>query len=260
MKLTSLKFSWPKIRRDPSVRTRHLVILVVLTTLVAFVLLAFSTARYLNREISGRGETVENLLLDQLYWFSQEAINVRPLEDPGISISLDESVRSLIKASTNQKSDLAYCAIIAPDGQVLVISDERNLLQDRTRIRPFSDLLGARWFVQLRQLYLGDSIYEIAIPMRLSGKPFATLVAGIPGERFRNRISPTLKLSLIFTLIVIVIAVLTALTTSNAVLTPLREVMESIEHLESEIALNSDTRNDSSDLPSVTQRLRELGR
>ena len=260
MKLTSLKFSWPKIRRDPSVRTRHLVILAALTTLVAFVLLAFSTARYLNREISGRGETVENLLLDQLYWFSQEAINVRPLEDPGISISLDESVRSLIKASTNQKSDLAYCAIIAPDGQVLVISDERNLLQDRTRIRPYSDLLGARWFVQLRQLYLGDSIYEIAIPMRLSGKPFATLVAGIPGERFRNRISPTLKLSLIFTLIVIVIAVLTALTTSNAVLTPLREVMESIEHLESEIALNSDTRNDSSDLPSVTQRLRELGR
>ncbi|MEY4167535.1 MAG: hypothetical protein RIR52_1359 [Acidobacteriota bacterium] len=260
MKLTNLKISWPSIRRDPSVRTRHLAVLIVLTILVSGVLLSFSTARYLNGEIGTRGETVENLLLDQIYWFSQEAINVRPLENPGVSISLDESVRSLVKASTNQKSDLAYCAIIAPDGQVLVISDERNLLQDRSRIKPFNELLRARWFVQLRQLYFSDSIYEITIPMRLSGKPFATLVAGIPGERFRSHISPTLKLSVIFTLIVLVIVILIALTTSNVVLSPLREVMESIEHLESEIALNPDTRNDSPDLPSVTQRLRELGR
>ena len=234
--------------------------MVVLTTLVSAALLSFGTARYLNGAISARGETVENLLLDQIYWFSQEAINGRPLEAPGTSISLDESVRSLVKASTNQKSDLAYCAIIALDGQVLVTSDERNLLQDRSRIRPFNDLLLARWFEQLQQIYFGNSIYEITIPMRLSGKPFATLVAGIPGERFRTHISPTLKLSLIFTLIVLVIGILIALTTSNAVLSPLREVMDSIEDLESEIKLNSDTQNESPDLPSVTQRLRELGR
>lgn len=234
--------------------------MVVLTTLVSAALLSFGTARYLNGAISARGETVENLLLDQIYWFSQEAINGRPLEAPGTSISLDETVRSLVKASTNQKSDLAYCAIIALDGQVLVTSDERNLLQDRSRIRPFNDLHRARWFEQLRQIYFGNSIYEITIPMRLSGKPFATLVAGIPGERFRTHISPTLKLSLIFTLIVLVIGILIALTTSNAVLSPLREVMDSIEDLESEIKLNSDTQNESPDLPSVTQRLRELGR
>lgn len=260
MKLTDLKIGWPPIRRDPSVRTRHLVVIVALTALIAVTLMSFSTSRYLNSEITARGETVENLLLDQIYWFSQEAINLRPLEDPGMAIGLDESVRSLVKASTNQKSDLAYCAIIAPDGRVLALSDERNLLQDRTRIRPFNDLLTSRWTAQLKLLYFTDSIYEITIPMRLSGKPFATLVAGIPGERFRKDISPTLKLGLIFTLIVLLVGALIALTTSNTVLSPLREVMDSIKQLESDIALNPDTRSDSPDLPSVTQRLRELGK
>jgi signal transduction histidine kinase len=252
---------WRPIKWDPSVRTRHLAVTIFLITLVALVLLSFNTARYLNGEIRARGEDVEKLFLDPLSGFIQEAIYTRPLEPPKVSISLDESVRSLIKASTIERSDLAYCAIIALDGQVLSISDPKEQLQDRTRIKQFNDLLQGRWYSQLWQLYRQDYVYEITIIFRLSGDPFARLVVGIPAERFRSRLTPTLKLSLIFSMIVITLAILTALTSSNMVLWPLREVMESIEQLEAESALNSDTRYpETLDMQSMTQRLRELGR
>lgn len=255
------RIGWPVVKWEPSVRTRHLTVTIFLITLVALVLLSFNTARYLNGEIRARGEAVEDLFLDQLNGFTQEAIFTRPLEDPKVSISVDESVRSLIKASTNERSDLAYCAIIALDGQVLAISDQKSLLQDRSRIKPFNDLLQARWYSQLWQLYREDLVYEITIIFRLSRDPFARLVVGIPAERFRTRLTPTLKLSLTFSLIVITLAILTTLTSSNMVLWPLREVMESIEQLEAEIALNSDTRHpETLDMQSMTQRLRELGR
>lgn len=255
MKLLKKKTKW-----DPSVRTRHLTVSIFLLTLITGVLLSFNTARYLSAEIRARGETVENLLLDQLYWFSQQAINTRPLEEPQIAIGLDESVRSLIRASTNDKAGLAYCAIIALDGRIVAISDPELLLNRPEKTVPYDSLLNARWFSQLWQLYRHDSIYEIALPIRLSGQPFARLVAGIPGERIRRHLSPTLKLSLIFSLIVVMLGVLIALTSSNLVLWPLREVMESIEQLEAESALNSESRPVNLELHSMTERLRELGR
>ena len=256
MNLINKKYKW-----DPSVRTRHLAVVIFLITLITGVLLSFNTARYLSGEIRARGELVETLLLDQLYWFSQQAINTRPIEVPEVAIGLDESVRSLIRASTNDKSDLAYCAIISLNGQVIAQSDPRRLLTESGKVRPYDDLLRARWFRQLWQLYHDDLIFEISIPIRLSGHPFARVVAGIPGERIRSHLSPTLKLSLIFSLIVILLGVLTALTSSNLVLWPLREVMESIEQLEAESAVNqAESRPENLDLQSMTQRLRELGR
>jgi signal transduction histidine kinase len=258
-----LKLLKQKTKWDPSVRTRHLTVSIFLIILITGVLLSFNTSRYLSGEIQARGETVESLLLDQLYWFSQQAINTRPLEDPKVAIGLDESVRSLIRASTNDKAGLAYCAIVAMDGQIIAISDPKRRLNRPDlpdQIVPYDKLLRARWFSQLWQLYRHDSIYEITLPIRLSGQPFARLVAGIPGERIRSHLSPTLKLSLIFSLIVLMLGVLTALTSSNFVLWPLREVMESIEQLEAESALNSETRPGNFELQSMTERLRELGR
>jgi len=256
-----LKAGWPRIKRDPSVRTRHLAVTIFLISLVALALTSFNTARYLNGEIRSRGEAVETLFLDQLSGITQEAIFAKPVTDPKISIAVDESVRALIKASTTEGSDLAYCAIIALDGQVLAISDEKNTLQDRSNIKPFNELLHSRWYSQLWELYRENSVYEITILFRMGKDPFARLVVGIPAERFRSRLTPTLKLSLIFSLIVITFAILMALTSSTLVLWPLREVMESIEQLEAEIALNSDTRHpETLDMQSMTQRLRELGR
>ncbi len=268
MKLDTQKFfkngsrgAWPLVKWDPSVRTRHLTVTIFLITIVALALLSFYTARYLNGEIRARGESVENLFLDQFNGFAQEAIFTRPLDPPNVSIAIDESVRSLIKASTNERSDLAYCAIIALDGQVLAISDPKKLLEDRNRIKPFNELLESRWYSQFWELYRNDYLYEITITFRYGRDPFAKLTVGIPAERIRTRLTPTLKLSLTFSLIVITLAILMALTSSSLVLWPLREVMESIEQLEAESALNSDTRRpETLDMHSMTQRLRELGR
>lgn len=245
---------------EPSVRTRHLTVIIFLISLITGVLLCFNTARLLSAEVRARMGVVENLLLDQLYLFSQQAINTRPLEEPQVAIGLDESVRSLIKASTNEKPDLIYCAIIGLDGQIIAQSDPRNILYGTDQVHPYDELLKGRWYQQVWQLYRYGHVYEMRIPIRLSGQPFAHVVAGIPTEKIRSHLSPMIKLSMIFSLIMVVLGILTAVLSSNLVLWPLREVMESIEHLEAESAMHTETRPVNIEMQSIAQRLRELGR
>ncbi len=249
-----------KIKWEPSVRTRHIAVIFCLVTIVTFTLLGFTAARLLSTEVRARMGSVENLLLDQVYIFSQNAINTRPFEEPLVAIGLDESVRSLILASTNEKSDLVYCAIVGLDGRIVVQSGPGGLLGDTERTRPYDGLLRGRWDRQLWELFRHDFFYEIRVPIRLGGSPFAEVVAGIPAERIRGQLAPVIKLSLLFSLLLISVGVITAALFSNVVLWPLREVMESIEHLESESAMHSEVQPDNLEMQSISQRLRELGR
>ncbi|MGA1367766.1 MAG: sensor histidine kinase [Blastocatellia bacterium] len=265
------------MRWEPSVRTRHLAVLLCLIILVTGVLLLFNTTRSLQTELRSRGSLIESLLLEQLFQLSQRAIFNRPLEDPKAAIGLDETVRSLIQSSTDGKSEVVYSAIVLLDGEVIVQSDPRGVFpagpRDESRlplfkspgaspprIRSYSRLVGASWTTQLWQIFQSDAVYEIGIPLSLGGSPYAQVVAGVSTESIRQQLSPTLQLSLLFSLIMILLALLVAMLSSNLVLWPLREVMQSIEQLEVASAMHGGSKGEAGDMQSLTQRLQELGR
>lgn len=265
------------MRWEPSVRTRHLAVLLCLIILVTSVLLLFNTARSLQTELRSRGSLIESLLLDQLFQLSQQAIFNRPLEDPKVAIGLDETVRSLIQSSTNGKSEVVYCAIVLLDGEVIAQSNPRGVFPagprdesslrastaegaSRPRVRRYASLVEASWTTQLWQIFREDAIYEIGIPLRMGEKPFAEVVAGLSTASIRQQLSPTIQLSLLFSLIMIMLALLVAMLSSNLVLWPLREVMQSIEQLEAASATQGGGYTGTGDMQSLTQRLQELGR
>ncbi|MBK9313179.1 MAG: hypothetical protein IPM55_02855 [Acidobacteria bacterium] len=244
---------------EPSVRTRHLTVIIFLIIVVTGALVCFNIARLLNAQTSSRKDAVERLT-DQMYTFAQQAINNRPLEEPKIAIALDDTVRSLIKASTGETKDFIYCALISTDGAIIAQSDPLNLLHSVSRVRPVDQLQTGRWYRQLFQLWRYDHVYEMSTTISLSKKPFARLVAGVESSTIRQKLSPSIKLSLIFGLIIASLCTLTAVLSSSLVLWPLREVMDSVEQLEAESAMLAEPRPVNAEMQSIAQRLRELGR
>ncbi|HKX30207.1 MAG TPA: ATP-binding protein [Blastocatellia bacterium] len=244
---------------EPSVRTRHLTVIIFLVTLVTGAILCFSIARLLNTQTTAKIEGFEPIA-NQLFTFAQRAINNRPLEEPQVSIGIDESVRSLIKANTGENREFVYCALIASDDAIIAQSDPQNILHSVGKIRPIKQLQEARWYRQLWLLYAQDNVWELSSTLSLSQKPFARIVAGIETSSLRAKLSPAIKLSVFFGAVMIGLCVLTALLSSNLVLWPLREVMESIEQLEAESTLQTEPRPMNVEMQSIAARLRELGR
>ncbi len=247
---------------EPSVRTRHLTVIISLVLIATATLLCFNVARLLNAHTTAKREAFEKIA-DPLSTFAQKAILNRPLEDPQMAISLDETVRSLVKAqTTGENKDFAYCGIVSPEATVIAQSDPQNLLAARAGVHTLDELEKARWYKQLWNLWRHDYLYELTWALDLNNKPFAKIVAGVPSTALRNELWPTVKLSLIFAAIIVLLCLLTAMMSSNLVLWPLRQVVNEIEQLEAESAMltSAETRPVNVEMQSIAQRLRELGR
>lgn len=244
---------------EPSVRTRHLTVIISLVLIATATLLCFNIARLLNAHTTAKRESFEKIA-DPLSSFAQRAILTRPLEDQRLAISMDETVRSLIKTNVGEDKDFAYVAIIAADGAVIAQSSPINFTLNSGKVASMEYLETARWYKQLWQLWRQDHIYEMNWALNLDNKPFAKIVAGVPSTILRNELSPTIKLSLVFGAIIMGLCVLTALLSAGLVLFPLREVMDSIEQLEAESTVPAEARPVNVEMQSIAQRLRELGR
>jgi signal transduction histidine kinase len=245
---------------EPSVRTRHLTVIIFLILLAAGALLCFNIARLLNAHTGAKHEKF-GVLAEPISQAAQQALFTRQFEKPEYAIGLDETVRKMIRASTeDQQKGFAYCALVAMDGAIIAQSDAQHYLENPNRVRPLKELEAKRWYNQLLELWRTNNVYQIETTFNLSNKPFARLIAGVPATKIRADLSPIIKLSIIFAGIVAGLCLLTAALSSNLVLWPLREVMESIEHLEAESVMQSEPRPVNVEMQSIAQRLRELGR
>ncbi len=248
---------------EPSVRTRHLTVIIFLILVTAGALLCFNLARLLNAHAAAKREKF-GLLETPIYNAAQQAIFNRPLENPISAIGFDSNVRSLIEAGVNDPKGFAYVAMISLDGAVIASYDPQKLLQNaglpHSRIKPMNQFEASRWYRQLWDLWRNDNVYEIQKTFNFRNEPFARLVVAVPSAHFREDLAPTIKLSIIFASIIAGLCLLTAVMSSNLVLWPLREVMESIEELEAESVKHAEPRPVNVEMQSIAQRLRELGR
>ncbi|MFN0111286.1 MAG: sensor histidine kinase [Blastocatellia bacterium] len=244
---------------EPSVRTRHLTVIISLVLIATATLLCFNIARLLNAHTTAKREAFQKVA-DPLSSFAQKAINNHPLEDQRSAITIDDAVRTLIKTNAGENSDFAYTAIIASDGDVITQSHPLGLVRPLHTVVPMEQFESARWYKQIWDLWRHDNIYEMGWTLNLDNKPFARIITGVPASALRAELSPTVKLSLFFAAIIMGLCVLTALLSAGLVLFPLRDVIDSIEQLEAESIVPAESRPVNAEMQSIAQRLRELGR
>src|SRR5262245_56357974 len=248
---------------EPSVRTRHLTVIIFLILVTASALLCFNLARLLNAHAASKHEKFD-LLKAPIYNAAQQAIFNRPLESPQMAIGIDSNVRSLIKVGANDPNGFSYVALIALDGAVIAYSDPHNLLksagQPDSKISAMAQFESSRWYRQLWDLWRHDHVYEMQNRFDFRNEPFARLVVGVSASNFREDLAPTIKLSGIFASVTDGSWLLTAVVTSNLVRWSLTEVMDSIDELDGESSRISVQRPVNVEMQSIEQRLRELGR
>ena len=91
---------------EPSVRTRHLTVIIALVLATASALLCFNLARLLSVQVAAKHEKFETLKVP-IYYAVQQAIFNRPLEPPHAAIGFDSDVRSLIKSGVSNPKGFA---------------------------------------------------------------------------------------------------------------------------------------------------------
>lgn len=261
-----------RIGWEPSVGTRHLIVSVGLVWLIILLLTLFTYARLINLKLDSKREA-EKRVADYLFQAAQQAILTHPQQAPEQSIKEDAAVRWLLETSVGTDKDFAYLAIISTEGMTIAEADPQQIRQARQLIAPIEELEEARLPRQILALGRRNRIYEVTIPLSLSGKPFGQIVAGIPMASLREELSSPLWLSTIVALAVAAVALLVAVLLSGLVVQPLRkyvpDTLQHIEQLERDIEqLKADSSvpaeelvgRGRGDLYSITQRLRVLSR
>jgi len=245
---------------DPSVRARHLTIVIALVLASAGTLTAFSLSHLLHGAVAAAHER-EKLVADYLAQAAQEAIYRNPQQDFQLTIKEDPTVNALLKEGSGEEKYFAYLALLSADGATIAQADPQHLRQ-KARLIPFDELERAPWYRQLKMLRSGEVVYEIKTDVRLSSKPFGQIVVGVAASSLYAALQPTLRLAWFVASTVTLIALLIAVLSSGLVLRPLRELLISITQLEAESAAQDEPQvnTNSGEMQSVTQRLRVLGR
>jgi signal transduction histidine kinase len=245
---------------QPSVRTRHLTVVVAVVLLAVGTLAAFHAWQLMTVDLGSRTENAR-LIAGLLSEFAQQAIDRNPTLDREVAIRDDPSVTSLLNASTSTAGDFDYVAIVSLEGATIKESDPNHLRQLTDRITPAESFAQKRWIGQLNELWQHDRIVQFTSEFKISNKPFVRIVSGVSARSLRTG-GDAMRVSVIAALTIAGFALMAAIACSNLVLLPLSELLQSIKQLEAESKAQGDSEasDTGSDLQLISNRIRELGR
>ncbi|MFN0121117.1 MAG: ATP-binding protein [Blastocatellia bacterium] len=257
----------------PSVRTRHLLVVISLLLAVAFALTIFSIAHLTRAEVAARRES-EKIISHYILVLTQQALLAGTGEEPFKAIGNNESLREVMKTTTGQGGEFAWVAIVSMTGEIIAISDPDNLSRHAGRIRPFENLENSNWMSIWRATRQTGVYYELSSPPgNLRGKPFARVRLGASAQAILGNLGIRRQQLLLLALVLLGLGLLAATMTATLVLRPLRDLMASIEQLEAVSSADVARAMQGiapepepapalagEDPNSVTQRLRALGK
>lgn len=254
-----LQFRW-----DPSVRTRHVLVILALSLTALGLLCGFSLTRLLGVKIAAKHRAQESLA-DALFSIAQHTINEQPNEEETTLLREERALATLLQAQTGAEREFTYTALLTVDGATLLEADPQQRRNPGAAPRPIEEFENAVWTRQLWHLFVrGDTSYELRTQLKLNNQPFAVIIAGVTAAQLRRELRAPLLLTLAFAGSLVGLILLGALLSSPFILRPLRDLIASIEQLEAEASAASESAepvdNAINHPHNITQRLRILGR
>jgi signal transduction histidine kinase len=247
-------------RWEPSVRTRHLAVIIALSLVAVGTITSINLSRLVTLRIQDKARS-HQALADALFQIAQPEILNSPQADALTLLSGNKSVQTMMTVTTGPEKDFSYVALISFEGKLLVKADPEGKLESGATPEPFEKLSTASAPRPLFIVLFTDREYQMRTSIKLGSQPFADVIAGISTVELRHALRTPLLLGVILALSVVGFVLLVAVFSSPFVLKPLREVLKSIDQLEAEIAVQGETADKHAiDPNSMTQRLRVLGR
>ena len=176
-------------------------------------------------------------------------------------LATDANLNTLLESVVGTWT-IIYDAAIAVNNKALLHTNS-DLIGKPLPARPdFALVRDSNFWKQLKIVYSPAAVYEVRMPLKLSGTPFGTVRVGVSTVFLKNQVTPHLKHAIVFSSIALLISIILAAGLSNLALGPLEQIRRSLESMGvDDKDLASPSEDDSGDeYGLVTLKIAHLGR
>jgi signal transduction histidine kinase/HAMP domain-containing protein len=221
--------------------------LTALITLLVLLVVVASSAVYISKltrealsEAQDRGEFVAGEVYHQAYTALAEShmpAGESPADFEALRLfveqrlSSDSGLASLIESAVGYSAILYYVTITGTDGVILVHNDPEKVNYPLLPAPRFSELMQAGPFEQLRVVYGPPRVYEVTLPLEISGRPLGDIRVGVSTLFLSHQLAPNMRAALLLSLVAIIFATLSAGALSFRLLRPLATISASVDRL-----------------------------
>jgi signal transduction histidine kinase/HAMP domain-containing protein len=219
---------------------------VLITFLVLFVVLTISSLYLsnLNRLILEEVENKAQYLANEIYHEASTVLaqSRMPMgKDPvdfeelrrfvQTRLVSDAGLTAIMDSAIGYSPTIYYVCITDERGEVL-IHDDPGVIGTSLGVAPlFRYLIRMGLFRQLRVIYGRPEVYEVVLPLSMAGKPLGDVRVGVSTLFLRDRITPALHDALVFTVLAVLLATVSAGLVSYRTLRPLDSISQRVERL-----------------------------
>ena len=207
---------------------------VLAITLLTFVVVGTTTLAHLSqlsRVVVQEALAKADLIVKQIYAQSNTALSRARSGDPWDDLKTDRDVRTLLDASVGYSAHLVYALIADRNGRAIVHTDRQKegvAARERSHVEQLLSLNPLRRF---HDIYWGDSVYEVTLPLNLKNEPFGTIRLGIATSLLQRELKASLRNSLFLGGLALPVAWLIAIGLANLTLRPIRRLTREVDRL-----------------------------
>jgi signal transduction histidine kinase/HAMP domain-containing protein len=216
----------------------------LISFLVLLVVLATSTLYLSNlvqqalAAIGSRGEYVANEIYSQardVLAQSHMPAGSDPSQYPQLrafvqsTLAGDAGLNSLLQSAIAYSPTVYYVAITDVESQVMLHNDPNEIGRPFASAPPFRDLARLGLLGQLRVIYGPRRVYEVVLPLEMGEQPLGDVRVGVSNLFLRDEIDPALRKAVLLSVLVIVLATLSAGLVSYRALRPLETISRGVD-------------------------------
>ncbi|WP_342346947.1 ATP-binding protein [uncultured Nitrospira sp.] len=206
---------------------------VTVLTLVVVVGSTFLNLSQLSNVIIQETLDQVSLIKRQIFEYGKRVVLNAPSPDthPVVLLATNQELKKFLEASVGYSPHLLYALIVDPQGKTLLHSEGAKTERPHPTRPKLEDLLSLGPIDRFTVLYQEGSIFDSTLPMTWENVPIGEVIVGIHTSLLRERMTSSLKTSVVFALVALPIAWLLTLGLATLTLRPIHALADQMEQL-----------------------------
>lgn len=206
---------------------------VTVLTLVVVVGSTFLNLSQLSSVIVQETSDQVSLIKRQIFEYSKRVVLNAQSPDihPVVLLANNQELKKFLEASVGYSPHLLYALIVDPQGKTLLHSEGAKTERPHPTRPKLEDLLSLGPIDRFTVLYQEGSIFDSTLPITWENVPIGKVIVGIHTSLLRERMTSSLKTSVVFALVALPIAWLLTMGLATLTLRPIHALAEQMEQL-----------------------------
>ncbi len=206
---------------------------VTVLTLVVVVGSTFLNLSQLSSVIVQETSEQVSLIKRQIFEYSKRVVLNAQSPDihPVALLANNQELKKFLEASVGYSPHLLYALIVDPQGKTLLHSEGAKTERPHPTRPKLEDLLSLGPIDRFTVLYQEGSIFDSTLPITWENVPIGKVIVGIHTSLLRERMTSSLKTSVVFALVALPIAWLLTMGLATLTLRPIHALAEQMEQL-----------------------------